>query len=552
MPHPSGRPKVNPDYDPVKARDDLASAVAKVYLHPASAAVTDGSGRTAMKELQETFGLSMTKIRKLLVTAGVYTFPKTLRDGRTVEMVSEVKRLRDAGKSIEEIGEILGVSRGTVTSFLPYQSGTYNADFTADGYDYTNVSAEARRKRNQRKRERMERSAFMDEKREKLEAERKKKEGFEPVDTGDTGNTAAGAFPSASSVTASGEIHPLTQKKAPEAASGEAREKTPAAPPEKDLFAKYVFTPDEKQRFAVLDAYGMSRPAVISQDTTTFGVIDERGERHYFAVFQYDISRPNQDGYEAVEIHPIERMGEKRQRSERKSRKPWWEEPDLPEVELSNEEGHWICTDAHADVNNEFAIIGPAADEDTALLQLISKTVRSLQNLTCEKDPYTGTEQAREVGYLDISDDENGDIFFRVDGKRMDAQDVVDLFGPYVGYELIYGHRDHCATKILERGMTVFPLQISKLTLAKELTDLLFAMTDRHEGTFLHREDVAAFDVLFQGLLQKLTAYVQNIPILEGKEAGDELIKILRRVDTDDAAFPEYEIRLVQDAVSKI
>lgn len=320
MPHPSGRPKVNPDYDPVRARDDLAAAVAKVYLHPASAAVTDGSGRTAMKELQETFGLSMTKIRKLLVTAGVYTFPKTLRDGRTVEMVSEVKRLRDAGKSIKEIGEILGVSRGTVTSFLPYQSGTYNADFTADGYDYTNVSAEARRKRNQRKRERMERSAFMDEKREKLEAERKKKERFEPVDTGDTGNTAAGAFPSASSVTASGEIHPLTQKKAPEAASGEAREKTPAAPPEKDLFAKYVFTPDEKQRFAVLDAYGMSCPAVISQDTTTFGIIDERGERHYFAVFQYGISRPNQNVYEAVEIHPIERVGEKRQRSERKSR----------------------------------------------------------------------------------------------------------------------------------------------------------------------------------------------------------------------------------------
>ena len=72
-------------------------------------------------------------------------------------------------------------------------------------------------------------------------------------------------------------------------------------------------------------------------------------------------------------------MGEKTQRSGRKSRKPWWEESDLHEVELSNEEGHWICTDAHADVNNEFAIIGPAADEDTALLQLLFKTVRSLQ-----------------------------------------------------------------------------------------------------------------------------------------------------------------------------
>ncbi len=49
-----------------------------------------------------------------------------------------------------------------------------------------------------------------------------------------------------------------------------------------------------------------------------------------------------------------------------------------------------------------------------------------------------------------------------------------------------------------------------------------------------------------------MTAYVQNIPVLEGEEAGDERIKILRGIDTDDAVFPEYEIRLVRDAVSKI
>ncbi len=49
-----------------------------------------------------------------------------------------------------------------------------------------------------------------------------------------------------------------------------------------------------------------------------------------------------------------------------------------------------------------------------------------------------------------------------------------------------------------------------------------------------------------------MMAYVQNIPVLKGKEAGDGRIKILRGIDTDDAVFPEYEIRLVRDAVSKI
>jgi len=49
-----------------------------------------------------------------------------------------------------------------------------------------------------------------------------------------------------------------------------------------------------------------------------------------------------------------------------------------------------------------------------------------------------------------------------------------------------------------------------------------------------------------------MTAYVQSTPVLEGEEAGDGRIKILRGIDTDDAVFPEYEIRLVRDAVSKI
>lgn len=35
----------------------------------------------------------------------------------------------------------------------------------------------------------------------------------------------------------------LTQKKVPETEPGEARKEAPEAPPEKDLFAKYVFIP---------------------------------------------------------------------------------------------------------------------------------------------------------------------------------------------------------------------------------------------------------------------------------------------------------------------
>ncbi len=145
-----GRPKVNPNYNPEAAKDELANAVAELYLHPSSDMEVDKDGHARMKSLQLRFGLTMTKIRKLLVSAGVYHFYKNGTD-----MVEAVQKLYNEGHTIEEIKSKLHIGTSTINSFLPYKIGTYKADFTADDYDFANVSAEARRKRNQRKREKM-------------------------------------------------------------------------------------------------------------------------------------------------------------------------------------------------------------------------------------------------------------------------------------------------------------------------------------------------------------------------------------------------------------
>ena len=152
-----GRPKVNPDYDPIKARDELSNAVADLYLHPSVEMDVDKEGHATMKSLELHFGLTMTKIRKLLVSAGVYSFYK---DG--VDMVEAVNELYKKGYTLEMIKDTLHISTGTANSLLPYRLGTYNADFTVDDYDYSNVSTDARRKRNQRKRERMKKPEFID------------------------------------------------------------------------------------------------------------------------------------------------------------------------------------------------------------------------------------------------------------------------------------------------------------------------------------------------------------------------------------------------------
>ena len=49
-------------------------------------------------------------------------------------------------------------------------------------------------------------------------------------------------------------------------------------------------------------------------------------------------------------------------------------------------------------------------------------------------------------------------------------------------------------------------------------------------------------------LLDKLKFYSRII----GKEVGDKLIQVLKNIGSDDDMFPEYEIKMVRDAVKDI
>ena len=69
---------------------------------------TDREG--SINETASHFSITRTKVTKMLVTAGVYVTPLT----------EEVQRLRSEGLKVKEIAEKLGVSVGTVSSYLPY------------------------------------------------------------------------------------------------------------------------------------------------------------------------------------------------------------------------------------------------------------------------------------------------------------------------------------------------------------------------------------------------------------------------------------------------
>lgn len=104
-------PKKKPNYDPKQILQDLMDAVVSIY--------TDGSsgGGASLAAVADELDLNPIKVRKLLITAGVYE--STIAD--------DVLVLRRRGCSVPEIMRQMNLSRSSVNSYLPYTRPPYNA-----------------------------------------------------------------------------------------------------------------------------------------------------------------------------------------------------------------------------------------------------------------------------------------------------------------------------------------------------------------------------------------------------------------------------------------
>lgn len=101
------RSKKKPEYNPELQFNSFLQELS-------DACVEAGSLRTLAAELN----ISLLKLRKLLITAGLFTS----------DICTEVNNLYKSGKKILEIMELTGLSRASVHSYLPYTKGLYNAD----------------------------------------------------------------------------------------------------------------------------------------------------------------------------------------------------------------------------------------------------------------------------------------------------------------------------------------------------------------------------------------------------------------------------------------
>ena len=125
-----GRKKLKPEYDAGKnLKEQMESAVA-LYEEDCS-----------LQSIANALKLNPIKVRKLLITAGVYESEVAEKVQDTFE---RYRKTQDYKTSILSTATVLGLSKASVTSYLPYEKGVYFPN-TADK-EKISIGAERQRR----------------------------------------------------------------------------------------------------------------------------------------------------------------------------------------------------------------------------------------------------------------------------------------------------------------------------------------------------------------------------------------------------------------------
>lgn len=125
-----GRKKLKPEYDAGKNLEAQMDVAVALYEEECS-----------LQSIADALALNPIKVRKLLITAGVY-------ESEVVEKVQDTfekyRKTQDYKTSILSTVAVLGLSKASVTSYLPYEKGVYFPS-TADK-EKISVGAERQRR----------------------------------------------------------------------------------------------------------------------------------------------------------------------------------------------------------------------------------------------------------------------------------------------------------------------------------------------------------------------------------------------------------------------
>ena len=127
-----GRKKLKPEYDAGKNLKDQMDAAVALYEEDCS-----------LQSIADVLNLNPIKVRKLLITAGVYESEVAEKVQDTFE---RYRKTQDYKTSILSTATVLGLSKASVTSYLPYEKGVYFPNIA----DKEKISVGAERQRRYR------------------------------------------------------------------------------------------------------------------------------------------------------------------------------------------------------------------------------------------------------------------------------------------------------------------------------------------------------------------------------------------------------------------
>lgn len=104
------QPKKTAPYNPEAVMQELMREVSELYTS------SGREGGLSMRQIADEFDMTLLKVRKLLITAGVFSS----------DTCDQVLKLWKDGKSVSEIQDMTGLSRASVHSYLPYTKIVYN------------------------------------------------------------------------------------------------------------------------------------------------------------------------------------------------------------------------------------------------------------------------------------------------------------------------------------------------------------------------------------------------------------------------------------------
>ena len=124
-----GRKKLKPEYDAGKNLKEQMDAAVALY-----------NSEMSLQAIADALNLNPIKVRKLLITAGVYESEVAEKVKNTFE---EYREAQDYKTSILSTANTLKLSKASVTSYLPYKKGVY---FQSTEKEKISVGAERQRR----------------------------------------------------------------------------------------------------------------------------------------------------------------------------------------------------------------------------------------------------------------------------------------------------------------------------------------------------------------------------------------------------------------------